>query len=187
MGFSLTITQYLQTGLGYTALLAGLTILPWSLATGVGAGVGAAVLLPRIGRQVIQLGLLVMAAGIAITVITILMAPSPVSAWALIPGTAIGGLGMGLLVAPLTEMTLSRIPIELASDASGIFNSVGQLSAALGFATIGAAYFAALNVNPNQFHLALTAGLTTAIAVLLLALVASTRLPRNQATKTTGV
>lgn len=142
MGFSLVLTHYVQTYLDYTALLAGLVVLPWALLTGVGAGVGTTVLLPRLGRRVIQIGLLTMSLGMVLVIAVVVLTPAGPAFWHFLPGSAIGGLGMGLVVGPLTETALSRVTREHASEASGVFNSVGQLSASFGFATVGSTYFA---------------------------------------------
>ena len=64
MGLMLVLTLYLQLGLGFSAIHAGLTLVPQSLGMAVGAGLGGAVLAPRFGRHVLHVGLLLMAAGI---------------------------------------------------------------------------------------------------------------------------
>ncbi len=185
MGFSLVITQYLQTYLGYTPLQSGLLGLPGSFPVGVGAGRGTTVLLPRLGRSVVSAGLLVMATGIAAVAAVIAAAAAPGPAWwALVPGVAVGGLGMGLVVAPLLEIALSEVPVRLASEASGVYNSVGQLSAALGFATLGALYFAqtADTAATDPVHVTATAtALLTGAGVAVLAAVSTLALPRRPA------
>lgn len=186
MGFSLVLTQYVQTSLGYSPLAAGLLVLPWSVLVGVGAGLGTTVLLPRLGRVVVTVGLLVMAAGIgAVAGVVAAAGPGGPSWWALLPGIAVGGLGMGLVVAPLTEIALREVPVGLASEASGIYNSVGQLSAALGFATIGAVYFASTTAATGPADPVFAAATTTALlagsGVAVLAAATTWALPRRAA------
>ena len=163
----------------------GLLVLPWSVLVGVGAGLGTTVLLPRLGRSVVSAGLLVMATGIAAVAAVIAAAAAPGPAWwALVPGVAVGGLGMGLVVAPLLEIALSEVPVRLASEASGVYNSVGQLSAALGFATLGALYFAqtADTAATDPVHVTATAtALLTGAGVAVLAAVSTLALPRRPA------
>lgn len=186
MGFSLVITQYVQNHLDYSALLAGLVVLPWAILTGVGAGVGTTALLPRLGRIVIQAGLITMSLGMALVVGAVVLAPDQPSFWHFLPGAAIGGLGMGLVVGPLTETALSRVAREHASEASGLFNSVGQLSASFGFATVGSAYFAitatATSSSDPAYDLGLSVALGVGIAVALIAAVVAFRLPRHHIT-----
>nr|AHE14672.1 putative transmembrane efflux protein [uncultured bacterium] len=185
MGFSLVITQFVQSALGYSALLAGLVVLPWAIFTGAGAGIGTTVLLPRIGRLVVQVGLLVMSLGIGLVVLAIVATSGNPAFWQLLPGSAVGGLGMGLVVGPLTEMSVSRVTREHASDASGLFYSVGQLSASFGFATVGATYFAlsgaATGPDDPAYATATTAALTAGIAVAVIAAVIAFTLPRRYA------
>ncbi len=194
MGFSLVITHYVQTHLDYTALLAGLVVLPWALLTGVGAGVGTTVLLPRMGRRVIHIGLLTMSLGMALVVAVVLLAPAGPAFWHFLPGSAIGGLGMGLVVGPLTEIALSRVSREHASEASGVFNSVGQLSASFGFATVGSTYFAiaagAAGPSDGLYSDALSVALGVGIGAALLAAAVAVRLPQrhiNSANQPTDV
>ena len=49
--------------------------------TGVGAGVGTTVLLPRMGRRVIHIGLLTMSLGMALVVAVVLLAPAGPAFW----------------------------------------------------------------------------------------------------------
>ena len=41
IGLMLVFTLYLQLGEGFSAIHAGLTMIPWSLGTAIGAGLGA--------------------------------------------------------------------------------------------------------------------------------------------------
>lgn len=183
MGFSFVLTQYLQTHAGYSPLATGLIVLPWSILVGVGAGLGTSVLLPRLGRTVITGGLLVMAVGIAAVAVVIAAGPAVPTWWQFLPGAAVGGFGMGLVVAPLTEMALSEIPVQLASEASGVYNSVGQLSAALGFATLGTLYFAlaapASGPDDPVYATAAEAALFAGSGILIIAVFAARFLPKT--------
>lgn len=186
MGFSLVVTQYVQTHLDYSALLGGIVVLPWAILTGVGAGVGTTVLLPRLGRVAVQIGLLTMSLGMGLVIAAVLLAGDLPAFWTLLPGSAIGGLGMGFVVAPLTETALSRVSLDHASEASGLFNSVGQLSASFGFATVGTTYFAiaAVATDPADpvYDTAVSIALAVGMAVALVAAVVATRLPRRHVT-----
>ncbi|MET8340108.1 hypothetical protein ABZV14_41655 [Streptosporangium canum] len=41
----------------------------------------------------------------------------------------VGGLGMGLTVAPLAQLTLEKVPARHAAAGSGLFNTIAQLAA----------------------------------------------------------
>jgi MFS family permease len=129
---------YLQLGLQYSALHAGLTLAPWSLGTAVGAGLAGAVLAPRYGRHVIHAGLLVMAGGIAGLA---LASTRDASSWSLAPGLALAGVGMGLALAPVFDVVLAGVEDHELGSASGLVNALQQLGAGLGIAIIGTLFF----------------------------------------------
>jgi Na+/melibiose symporter-like transporter len=62
--FGLVLTLFLQLGLGFTPLHAGLTFLPFSVGVLISSG-AAARLAPRFGRGVTMAGALIIAAGMA--------------------------------------------------------------------------------------------------------------------------
>ena len=55
----------------------------------------------------------------------------------LIPGMIIFGVGMGLILSQVNNLTLSSIEADKQTDASGILNSLKQLGTSLGTAIIG--------------------------------------------------
>lgn len=61
--FFLVWTLYMQIGLGWTPLHAGLTGLPFTVACSASAGMSVQLLVPRFGRGVLQAGALTTAAG----------------------------------------------------------------------------------------------------------------------------
>jgi EmrB/QacA subfamily drug resistance transporter len=141
MGYFMVVMQFLQVGVGMGPIEAGLTIVPWSLAVAVFAGLGAAVLLPRIGRLTVQAGLVVLALGLLLMAVTAEDATPATGFGDLFWSMLIGGAGMGLVVAPLVQLTLADVPPAQAGSASGLFNTVTQLAAAVGIAAIGTFYF----------------------------------------------
>ncbi len=78
------VTLYLQLGQGFSAIGAGLALVPWSLGMAIGAGVGVAVLGPKLGRPTLHLGLIVMLAGILGMLAVVHGGGADVSAWALV-------------------------------------------------------------------------------------------------------
>ncbi|MEV4169231.1 MFS transporter [Nonomuraea sp. NPDC049709] len=179
MGFFFTFMQLLQSGLGMAPLEAGVTILPWPIATTVAAGLGAAVLLPRLGRVTVQLGLAVLAAGFALLAMTAATA-TPDTGWlAFLPGVLVGGAGMGLTVAPLAQLTLEDVPAGQAGSGSGLFNTVAQLAASAGVAVIGVIFFPLL--EPRGYGAAFGVTIWVSLALLALTVAVSFLLPRRPA------
>ncbi|WP_427015389.1 MFS transporter [Pseudarthrobacter sp. P1] len=140
-GFFLIQTLFLQLGLDYPILRAGLTMIPFSLMVPILAGLSAAILAKKIGRVVLQLGPLVIAIGFVVLIFTVQAAGGGVTPWHLLAGLALSGAGFGMVVAPVGIFVLSEVPVKSAGAASGLFNTTSQLSGALGVAIVGTLFF----------------------------------------------
>ncbi|PPK66405.1 MFS transporter [Actinokineospora auranticolor] len=140
-GVGLALSLYVQLGLGFTALQAGLSQAPWALGLAVGAGLSGAVLGRKFGRPVLQIGALVMAAGLVVVIATVAWSAEPVTGWDLAPGLAVCGIGMGLLLAPFFDIVLAGVTQPMVGSASGVLNAVQQLGAATGVAVLGTVFF----------------------------------------------
>jgi EmrB/QacA subfamily drug resistance transporter len=123
----------LQTVGGYTALQAGLATLPITVLLLLLAARGGA-LGERIGpRLPMSLGPLVMAAG----TLWLLAVGPDVSWWRdVLPGLTVFGLGLALMVAPLTATVLAAAPDDNAGIASGINNAVARAGSLLAVAAL---------------------------------------------------
>jgi EmrB/QacA subfamily drug resistance transporter len=113
----------LQTVLGYGALGAGLSTLPLTVIMLFLAARGGA-LATRIGPRIpMTVGPLVMAVGVAW--LSRLVAGS--TYWVgVLPPLLVFGLGLALMVAPLTATVLAAAPDERAGIASGVNNAVAR-------------------------------------------------------------
>ncbi len=144
--FGLVLTLFLQLGLGFTPLHAGLTFLPFSLGVLV-ASPAAARLAPRFGRGVTMAGALVIAAGMAALIVIVHHDGAAVTTWDLVPGLVAAGLGLGAVIAPLADIVLARVPAQHAGSASGVFNTGLQLGNSIGIAVIGVIFFGLLGTQ----------------------------------------
>ena len=140
-GYFLVQTLFLQLGLQFSIMRAGLTMVPFSVGVSLLAGISAAKLVGIMGRKVLQVGPLVMAVGLLITLFIVKDQGAATSAWALLPGLFIAGAGMGMVVAPIAIFVLSEVPVSHAGPASGLYNTAQQLAGALGVAVIGTVFF----------------------------------------------
>jgi EmrB/QacA subfamily drug resistance transporter len=123
----------LQTVGGYGALAAGLATLPLTLCMLLFAARGGA-LAARIGPRIpMTLGPLVVAAG---TLLLLRVGPDVSYARDVLPGMTLFGLGLALLVAPLTATVLAAAPDEHAGLASGVNNAVARTGALLAVAAL---------------------------------------------------
>ncbi|MFB7588371.1 MFS transporter [Streptomyces sp. NPDC056169] len=143
--FFLVWTLYMQIGLGWTPLKAGVTGVPFSIAVSVAAGLSVQKLVPRFGRKVLQAGALTMIAGVLLYLFEAGRYGTAIESWQMIPPLVIMGLGMGLIVAPLTDAVLSEVPREHAGSASGLINTTGQMGNALGLGLVSVVFFGVID------------------------------------------
>jgi EmrB/QacA subfamily drug resistance transporter len=149
-GFFLVWTLYVQAGLGWTPLRAGLTAAVFSVGTATGAGLSVEVLIPRFGRRVLMAGALITAAGFgAYLWAAAHYGPTITSAQMLLP-LAAAGFGFGLLVAPMVDLILADVPAADAGSASGLLSTTQQVGVALGIALVGVVFFAQLDHDSGR-------------------------------------
>ena len=135
VGLTFTMTIYLQSVLGMSAIQAGLTIVPVTLAMGLVAPF-AGRLTDRIGaRRILPLGFLAAAAGMA--GVAAVESTSATSWTFALPLLAVG-VGLGCVTAPLTTEALRGLRPVLAGAGSGMLYTSRQLGTAGGLAVIGA-------------------------------------------------
>jgi EmrB/QacA subfamily drug resistance transporter len=141
-GFSLVFSLFLQIGLGYSPLRAGLTTVPWSVGVVIGFGLAQAV--QRFGRRVIHGGTFIMALGIAGVGLTLSLAGPGIGTWQFVPALTVTGIGMGLLMAPFFDTVLAGVEPHETGSASGTLTAVQQFGSALGVAVLGTIFFGIL-------------------------------------------
>jgi EmrB/QacA subfamily drug resistance transporter len=131
----------LQSALGFTAVHAGLTGLPLTLAlTGMAPFAGR--LTDRLGgKYVLMAGLAVYAVGVAGVVA---VSSTHATSLTFAPVLLVAGLGMGAIFAPLATEAMRAAPARFAGAASGVLNTGRQLGGALGGAITGAVLAAQL-------------------------------------------
>lgn len=180
--YFLAQTIYLQAGLGWSVMRAGLIGVPFAIVCSVAAGLGVTVLAERIGRDVVRLGAVVMIAGCGVLAWTVSGADHATSWWAFVPGVTVVGAGFGLMVASVGLFALADVPVDDAGSASGLYNTSGQLANAVGIAAIGTVFFTVVEhtapAAPDQlFGPAFQAVLALTGLLLVGAFVAARRLP----------
>jgi MFS family permease len=177
VGLMLALTLYMQLGLGFSAIHAGLSQGPIFLGMSIGATISGAFLTERFGRNVLHAGFAVMVAGLAATYAVIDAQGLSVTTLQLVGPLLVAGFGLGLVVAPLFGFILAAVGDDEVGSASGVLNALQQLASAVGVAVLGTVFFAALPapgyVDGLERVLILSVGLT--VAAMLLALL----LPRH--------
>jgi EmrB/QacA subfamily drug resistance transporter len=132
----LFLPLYLESVLGYSAVKAGAIFLPLSLVSFVVA--------PIAGRlsTVIPVRIL-LGGGLAVIGVALLLMHgiSLGSTWTtLLAGFIVGGIGIGLVNAPLASTSVSVVEPRRAGMASGINNTFRQVGIATGIAALGAIF-----------------------------------------------
>jgi len=141
IGFGLVFNLYIQLGLGYSPLKAGLSGVPQAVGMVVGFIAANAGLMERLGRRLMHAGLAIMAIGVLVFALILDSAGLGVSPWQLSPALGVVGLGMGLMMAPFFNTVLAGVSAEETGSASGALTSIQQLGGALGIAILGTVFF----------------------------------------------
>ena len=132
----LFIPLYLENVLGYSAVKTGVIFLPLSLVSFVVA--------PIAGRLSTRVPVrLLLGGGLAITGVALLLmwGVKLDSTWTtLLAGFIVGGVGIGLVNAPLASTAVSVVEPRRAGMASGINNTFRQVGIATGIAALGAIF-----------------------------------------------
>jgi MFS family permease len=158
-GFALVLTIYVQTGLGWSAMHAGVTLLPFSLGAFVGTGISVPLGM-RLGKVVMVAGAAMQSAATVWVLATVHYRADGLSSWDLVPALVVAGIGLGMLVVPLVDVALATVPTNEAGAASGAFGAVQQVGAALGVAVVGTVFFSVVGTSYDAASL--RAGLVAA-------------------------
>jgi EmrB/QacA subfamily drug resistance transporter len=132
----LYLTLNLQFVLGYAPFQAGLRFLPLSVV--------AFFVAPVAGRLSARLPVkLLLGLGLALIGVALLLmhGVSTSSGWtALLPGFVVGGIGIGMVNAPLASTAVSVVAPQRAGMASGVNSTFRQIGIATGIAGLGAIF-----------------------------------------------
>ena len=132
---------FLQKGLGYTAFETGVALLPLSIAVFVISFATAPLGHKIAPKYLVQVGIIFMAIGAFLIRDVISM---QVTNMELLPGLAIFGIGLGLMLAQLSNITLSPVKEEERGEATGVAETTKALGTSLGTAIIGAVLIVSL-------------------------------------------
>jgi len=141
--FFLTFSLWLQIGLGFSALHAGLTGAPFAVGSAL-ASAASVRLVPVLGRRILSAGSLLLVAGMVALMWTVDRYGGAVTSWQLLPALLLCGLGLGSVIAPLVNVVLAGIRAQDAGSASGVLTTVQQIGGAVGVALIGVVFFGLL-------------------------------------------
>lgn len=148
----------IQAG-GYSALGAGVALLPLPLGIGMGSRL-AGQLTARIGpRLPLAIGPLIVAAGFAL----LLLVQPGADYWrSVFPGVTLIALGMSCVAAPLTTAVLASVDERHTGTASGFNSAIARTGGLIATAIAGAVIASAGAALVSAFHAAALVGAATA-------------------------
>lgn len=156
--FFLTFSLYIQIGLGFSALHAGLTTVPYSVGSFI-ASIASARAAARLGRNVLFIGNAILIAGSLLIILTIHLSGTGLSGPELIPAFFVSGIGLGAVIAPLINVILSGVHSGDAGSASGALTTIQQVGGAVGVAVIGVIFFGLLSSQAGSIGRDLAPGM----------------------------
>jgi EmrB/QacA subfamily drug resistance transporter len=174
------MSQFLQAGLGYGPLGAGLRLLPWTATLFFVAPV-AGKLVDRFGeRPFLVAGPLLQAAGMAWIA---LIARAGMDYAQMIPPLMVAGVGISMSFPAAQNSVVGSVPPEAIGKAAGTNSTMRELGGVLGIA-LGVAVFAAAGsyASPAEFSDGFVAAMGVASGLSLLAALAGAALPARVAT-----
>lgn len=167
------LTLYLQSGLGYSALGAGLAITPFAVGSGIASAVGGRIV-ARFGRPLVAAGLVLVLVGLGAAWVAVELKPGAGVAWATAAPLLVAGLGTGLVIAPNQTITLSEVHFTEGGSAAGVLQTGQRVGSAMGIAAVGYLFFATLSGTGGDWAAAFRNGLIVILVFVLAALAAAT-------------
>ncbi len=169
-GLFLVIVQFLQAGLGYSALRSAAGLLPMAVVM-----MPLSTVAPTIAERVGFRRTLVVGMGL-LTIGLVLLGTMPdvsVGYWSVVPGLLVIAAGVGLAMSPSTAAITSSLPEEKQGVASSLNDTVREMGGAVGIALIGSVLNGAYRSNvesatgtlPPELAEAVRGGIGQALAV----------------------
>jgi EmrB/QacA subfamily drug resistance transporter len=177
--FFMTVTLFLQNGLGLSPMEASLVFAPFAVGY-LSSSACAVRLAAWLGSRMIHVGTALMALAQVSLILFARARGLQLQALELMPLLLLYGIGQGLVFPTLINTTLSRVPPADAGSASGVLATVQQVAFSLGVAVIVSVFFAALGseATPQAHVEALGTTLLCNITLLVLTFVLAFRFPR---------
>jgi EmrB/QacA subfamily drug resistance transporter len=164
-GIVMIFNVFLQNGLGFTPWHSALTTAPWAAGAFVGSAIGG-IAMSKLGRRILQAGLVVEASGLLGVYAVLRGAGAGVGTVDLLAPMVVGGMGMGMVFVPLFDIVMAGVRPREMGSASGVLQTVNALGMSLGIAGIGAIFFALAGGHGRHVPVYLSAAQWTALATV---------------------
>ena len=177
-GIFFYVSLYVQQILGFSAIQAGASFLPWTVLI--------VLLAPQAGRLSDRIGPRPFVAGgmviLSVAMIVFSRMGADENFWGLLPGMLLGGVGMSAAMAPVTAAAMQSVRPDKAGVGSAVLNSMRQVGGSMGIAIMGAIVAASTTAgrpDPTGFLHGFHHALETAAGLTLLgAVIAFLTLPK---------
>jgi len=172
--FMFVFALMVQDGLGASALVGGLSILPMAVIFFLGSLICPSII-NRFGRGALAVAGLIQALGLGLLIFLVVSTWPHVSLIALGGPLLLIGAGQSILFGGLFRVVLTDVPADMAGIGSGVLVTIQQTGLALGVATLGGLY---LVLEPTSVPLAFACAVGIQLGIVLLLVVFSRILPR---------
>jgi EmrB/QacA subfamily drug resistance transporter len=171
---------YLQQGRGYSALAAGLLVLPLAIVSIVFGPISGRIL----ARHGARIPFVIAGTGIALAGVLLAFIDSSTPDWWLLIAYGVMGIGNAAVGAPVSQTAVAGMPRERIGVATGISSTSRQVGATLGVAIAGAvlsgqAHSSASIVNDTRVGWWINAAY--GVAILVIGVIATTRWAHSSA------
>jgi MFS family permease len=140
-GFLFVGPVFMQMALGYSAFHSGLLILPMTVMIIIVATRVSKLTQIVAPKLIVQVGMLTFVAGILLVAFEL---KATAQQWEFLPGMIVSGIGIGLINAPLMNITQGAVPAREQSEISGLSRAMSNLGGAFGTAVAGAVLMSTL-------------------------------------------
>ncbi len=165
IGLAAYATTFIIDGLGYSAIMAGVILLPLSVGALLGAVLSSR--LREAGPFALMIGALVLM-GIGLALMSPVTDHSP--GWVLAPGGVLAGLGLGLLTSATSRGAVQATPRQWTGAASGAVSMMRQLGTFLGVFVWGLFIAGAVTAGDLRSILLSAAASVLVVALLITAI-----------------
>jgi EmrB/QacA subfamily drug resistance transporter len=162
-------TLYLQNGLSYSALAAGLAVTPFALGSGTASTLGGRAV-ARYGRNLVVTGLCLVVVGLVAAWVAVEIRPGQGVAWLTAVPLLVAGIGSGLVIAPNQTVTLSEVPYTEGGAAAGVLQTGQRIGTAVGIAAVGSMFFATVAGSGGDWAAAFRRALMVLLCFVVVAL-----------------
>jgi len=180
----LTLTVFLQEGLKYSPMRAGLTFAPLGVAFALSSLRGRR-LHTRHGTAVISLGAAISLIGVVGLALVVGVSGLSATSLELSPVLALIGVGNGLVIPLIVSGVLQSVPTAATGAASGVLTTTQQFSITLGIAAVGTLFF--VREASDGIVSALQTGLLADVVLIAFAFAMTLLLPRPGASEEAAI